>query len=140
MNLINKDETEKAVHGYFHEDESASYVISQLPSAFAGMTNGEVLEAIFPNIEPIHDIYKRQRYGFKGCALESFDFKTSKTWWDAPYDNRPRVKAEEYLKGKTIKNIERFGDNTTFIFTDGSEVTFCTENNYSVNDEGVVLI
>ena len=50
------------------------------------------------------------------------------------------MNAEEYFKGKTIKNVERFGDNTTFIFTDGSEVTFCTENNYSINDEGVVLI
>lgn len=53
--------------------------IADCPSAFEGMTNGEVFEAIFPNC-----------VDYKGCIEVKTRLDMGKifrrTWWDRPYD------------------------------------------------------
>lgn len=50
-----------------------------------GMTNGEVMQAVFPNIELGETRINRKRYFFKGEAIETFDLKVHDNWWNAPY-------------------------------------------------------
>ncbi len=50
-----------------------------------GMTNGEVIQALFPDIELGENIFDRRRYFLKNEAIEIFDFKTTDDWWNAPY-------------------------------------------------------
>ena len=48
-------------------------------------TNGEVLQALFPNIELGETRINRKRYFLKGEAIETFDLKVHNNWWNAPY-------------------------------------------------------
>ncbi len=50
-----------------------------------GMTNGEVMQALFPKLELGELVYNRRRYFLMGEAIDTFDFKTTDKWWSAPY-------------------------------------------------------
>ena len=68
------------------EDKEISAEVSQLPSAFEGMTNGEVIKAVFPNAEvtlprepilPISTVivdYDENYHNYYRIG-----------WWNAPY-------------------------------------------------------
>lgn len=62
-----------------HKDD-----ISSIPSAFEGMTNGEVIQALFPNS-------KTETISFNGIRLYIDDEVHTKIadftyrWWNAPY-------------------------------------------------------
>ena len=45
-----------------------------LPSAFEGMTNGEIIKALFPNVGIVHDL---------NYLLRTMQFTDD--WWDSPY-------------------------------------------------------
>ena len=48
-------------------------------------TNGEVMQALFPKLELGELVYNRRRYFLMGDAIDTFDFKTTDKWWNAPY-------------------------------------------------------
>ncbi len=48
-------------------------------------TNGEVMQALFPKLELGELVYNRRRYFLMGEAIDTFDFKTTDKWWNAPY-------------------------------------------------------
>lgn len=50
--------------------------VNSLPSAFDGMTNGEVIQALFPNIS----VYE---HGSTYSVNNEYNFNS--TWWNAPY-------------------------------------------------------
>ena len=50
-----------------------------------GMTNGEVIQALFPKLELREIVYNTRRYFLMGEAIDTFDFKTTDKWWNAPY-------------------------------------------------------
>lgn len=50
-----------------------------------GMTNGEVMQALFPKLELGELVYNKRRYFLMGAAIDTFDFKTTDKWWNAPY-------------------------------------------------------
>jgi hypothetical protein len=50
-----------------------------------GMTNGEVIRALFPKIELGEKVYDKRIYFLMGESIETFDFKTTDRWWNAPY-------------------------------------------------------
>jgi len=50
-----------------------------------GMTNGEVMQALFPNLELGEKVYNTRRYFLMGEPIETFDFKTTDRWWNASY-------------------------------------------------------
>ena len=61
-------------------DEVASHV-KAIPSAYKGMTNGEVLKAVFPNI----DFCGNEFHGLMLVDMEdiaSFELD----WWNSPYE------------------------------------------------------
>lgn len=94
MDLISRD---KALaddgllefHRYDDYSKMRKYLKS-IPSAFEGMTNGEVIKALFPEIDT-HDfgitVHATERVtccGDKHCRGSiSYDFW--KEWWNAPY-------------------------------------------------------
>ena len=51
MNLITKESAIQAYEDSLHGKGSVYGMINNCPSAFEGMTNGEVMKAIFPDIE-----------------------------------------------------------------------------------------
>ena len=71
------------------EGNNLEDILNSTPSVenkcFDGMTNGEVLQALFPNIELGEKVYNTRRYFLMGESIETFDFKTIDKWWDAPY-------------------------------------------------------
>ena len=84
----------KRIESRMDEDDDIGNKISKLPSAFDGMTNGQVIQVLFPNIETrefaitIHATTKVECDGIKGGI--SYDFW--KEWWDAPYSTEPKVR------------------------------------------------
>lgn len=59
--------------------QSVIRIIYELPSAFNGMTNGEVIQALFPEV-------KIERDGFLvRCVFIEHEFTTIEDWWDSPY-------------------------------------------------------
>lgn len=75
MNIVDLDKlSEMFWDGNFieiHKDD-----IPSIPSAFEGMTNGEVIQALFPNIS----IYV---HGSTYSVNNEYNFNS--TWWNAPY-------------------------------------------------------
>ena len=50
-----------------------------------GATNGEVIKALFPNIELVEIYNSKHRFFLKGREMEIFDLKAHVDWWNAPY-------------------------------------------------------
>jgi len=95
MDLISRDKAQDAI--FSKEDirnnmdgaddgdinrtiRSAIRLIEGLPSAFEGMTNGEVIQALFPEV-------KVEINGFLvRCVFIEHEFTTLLEWWNAPYN------------------------------------------------------
>lgn len=50
-----------------------------------GMTNGEVIQALFPEIELVEIYNGRHRFFLKGKESTTFDLKAEVSWWNNPY-------------------------------------------------------
>ena len=70
----------KTDEAYQLEYENRNFV--EIPK---GITNGEVVQALFPKIELGEIVYNTRRYFLMGEAIDTFDFKTTDKWWNAPY-------------------------------------------------------
>lgn len=57
---------------------SAIRLIERVPSAFEGMTNGDVLKAIFPDCIDYHGIIEVKTHLDMGKTFR-------RSWWDSPY-------------------------------------------------------
>ena len=73
----------KTDEAYQLEYENRDFV--EIPK---GITNGEVIQALFPKIELGEIVYNTRRYFLMGEAIDTFDFKTTDKWWNAPYQKR----------------------------------------------------
>ena len=72
--LISEEEVIKAICNYKGKFYTV-HAISKIPSAYEGMTNGEVMQIVFP----YETIYKGEfGYDLGGCTID-FD------WWNSPY-------------------------------------------------------
>ncbi len=75
MNIVDFDKLSEMFwdgnHMEIHKDD-----IPSIPSAFDGMTNGEVIQALFPKIS----VYE---HGFTYSVNNEYNFNF--TWWNAPY-------------------------------------------------------
>lgn len=100
MDLISRDKAQDAVFsnedimGYMDGVEdgdinrtirSAIRLIERVPSAFEGMTNGEVFQAIFPcdevHINGLQEGYVHFSMKSNSDSMDCFSLK----WWNAPY-------------------------------------------------------
>ena len=84
IEMLKKD---KAQRGDCFISDALDMAISALSEnkCFDGMTNGEVIQALFPNMELGEKVYNTRRYFLMGESIETFDFKTTDRWWDSPY-------------------------------------------------------
>lgn len=78
---IKKTAPDNLAEGFMQVDG----LIRHEPSAFEGMTNGEVIQAIFPNAS----IYK---HGSTYSVNNEYNFNS--TWWNLPYKAESEDKAE----------------------------------------------
>ena len=53
-----------------------------------GMTNGEVIQSLFPKLELGEKVYNTRRYFLMGESIETFDFNTTDRWWNTPYGGK----------------------------------------------------
>ena len=68
---------------HVHGDIEGDYeFVCDIPNG----TNGEVIKALFPKLELGELVYNTRRYFLMGEAIETFDFKTTDKWWNAPYE------------------------------------------------------
>ena len=81
--LISREAVKEQAKASYHVAESMEQLgnlyedcINALPSAFDGMTNGEVIKALFPNETMFEQTETCTYYG-------NMRFDTS--WWNAPY-------------------------------------------------------
>lgn len=85
MDLISRAWLKEAIHNFFngltHEvtEEDIQRYIDVAPSAFEGMTNGEVIKALFPQIEP------RVSGSTVEISNDKFYILASKEFWNSPY-------------------------------------------------------
>ena len=105
MDLISRDKAQeiipKVVLGMsdFAEciRDSVDSVFDNCPSAFEGMTNGEVMKAVFPKISVFENIDVRYPYMDVFYPNESdmpmHSYK--KDWWNAPYKAESEVKQDD---------------------------------------------
>lgn len=95
MDLINREDVITIatsscldLDSYDDTDEFCDEV-KELPSAFEGMSNGEVIQALFPEV-------KVEINGFLvRCVFIEHEFTTLLEWWDAPYKAESEVKPNE---------------------------------------------
>lgn len=59
------------------------YISKGVP--FYGTTNGEVIQALFPEIELVEIYNSRHRFFLKGKESTIFDLKAEVKWWNALY-------------------------------------------------------
>lgn len=83
MDLISREELkdylEKNISFGGTEKKFRFYdMIDSLPSAFEGMTNGDVLKAIFPDCIDYHGIIEVKTHLDMGKTFR-------RSWWDSPY-------------------------------------------------------
>lgn len=89
MDLISKQAVLNEIDKYIDKAQStgtkddfisfAELGVKALPSAFEGMTNGEVMKTIFSEV-------KVERDGFLvRCVFIEHEFTTTEVWWDSPY-------------------------------------------------------
>ena len=51
-----------------------------------GTTNGEVIQALFPNIKLIEKVYTTRKYALMDKSVKALLFlKTTDRWWNSPY-------------------------------------------------------
>ena len=55
--------------------------INEIPSAFEGMTNGEVIQTLFPNVEVSDTSYRT----LVSTDLDGGYVPIRSDWWNAPY-------------------------------------------------------
>lgn len=67
----------KRIESRMDEDDDIGNKVFELPSAFDGMTNGEVIKALFPNT-PIDT----RKYAI---WVGHDDMSFTRAWWNAPY-------------------------------------------------------
>ena len=86
MNIVDLDKLcEMFWDGNFMEIHKND--IPSIPSAFEGMTNGEVIQAVFPKTSVFENIECRYPYidvfysDENGMPMHSY----KKEWWNAPY-------------------------------------------------------
>lgn len=82
MDLISREAVDNAMYDYCHacdvnESQMENY-FCDLPSAFEGMTNGEVIISLYPDLK--YTIQNGRVVTTIGVA-SSFDLE----WWNAPY-------------------------------------------------------
>ena len=63
------------------EDDNIGNKISKLPSAFEGMTNGELIQALFPNADYCGGALFMHITNVNSIGEVSFPWE----WWNAPY-------------------------------------------------------
>lgn len=85
MDLISREAVKEQAKASYHVAESMEQLgnlyedcINVLPSAFEGMTNGEVLKAIFPDCIDYHGIIEVKTHLDMGMTFR-------RSWWDSPY-------------------------------------------------------
>ena len=87
LNLISRAWLKEAIHNFFNglnhrvTEEDIQAYIEATPSAFEGMTNGEILEALFST----EGIYKDDdfiEFVFEG---ETHTTYFTRDFWDSPY-------------------------------------------------------
>lgn len=90
MDLISREEVRRLIwrnndnYGYsdrFHE--FTEEVLNNLPSAFEGMTNGEVLKALFPNMK-VHEYTEKVVLQGIGQDFQVWG-DAWYAWWNSPY-------------------------------------------------------
>ena len=91
MELISRDKAQeiipKVVLGMsdFAEciRDSVDTVFDNCPSAFEGMTNGEVIQALFPNSEVVFTLFNVPKSDV--IKIDNEAFLVERSWWDSPY-------------------------------------------------------
>lgn len=63
------------------EDDDIGNKVSELPSAFEGKTNGEVIQALFPNADYCGGAHFMHITNVNSIGEVSFPWE----WWNAPY-------------------------------------------------------
>lgn len=94
MDLISRAWLKEAIHNFFNglihkvTEEDIQAYIEATPSVFEGMTNGETIKTIIPNIKTNED----KGYALIHCWIDSvIDGSTEvsmvcrREWWNAPY-------------------------------------------------------
>jgi hypothetical protein len=98
MRLINADELRKECHTipdpkgiYCGLDIIEKYEIDDAPTVFDipdGVTNGEMMLSIFPNIKIITQYSNPFGDMFMLFAINNEDCQVSLDWWNAPYKGK----------------------------------------------------
>ena len=88
MDLISREAVLDRIDKYIDKAQStgtkddfisfAELGVKALPSAFEGMTNGDVLKAIFPDCIDYHGIIEVKTHLDMGKTFR-------RSWWDSPY-------------------------------------------------------
>lgn len=83
MDLISREAVDNAIYDYCHscdvnESQIENY-LCELPSAFEGMTNGEVIQALFPKSVTSIEEDDWVITNIDGCSEFTLE------WWNAPY-------------------------------------------------------
>lgn len=90
MDLISREDVKEQAKASYHVAESMEQLgnlyedcINALPSAFEGMTNRDVLKALFPIDENQGIRYIKVYLDHE--PIESFELSTTQKWLDSPY-------------------------------------------------------
>lgn len=86
MDLISREETMTVFTNEYELYQDDVNLICKIPSAFEGMTNGEVFQAIFPNAS-VFENQDNEPYPYIDvflCGDKDMNCY-SKDWWNAPY-------------------------------------------------------
>ena len=88
MDLINREAVKEQAKASYHVAENMEQLgnlyedcINALPSAFEGMTNGEVIQALFPNADYCGGAHFMHITNVNSIGEVSFPWE----WWNAPY-------------------------------------------------------
>lgn len=82
ISALQKNESAEEWYKLFCEKWDEGDYVCNIPK---GMTNGEVVQTVFPNIELGEKLYNIRRFFLMHQPIEAFDFKTTDRWWNAPY-------------------------------------------------------
>ena len=85
MDLISREAVDNAMYDYCHscdvnESQMENY-FCDLPSAFEGMTNGEVIQALFPNMKTEDTSVE----SLIGTDIDRGYVVFNRDWWNTPY-------------------------------------------------------
>ena len=96
MDLISREAVLDGIDKYIEKAQSTGtkddfisfeeLVVKALPSAFEGMTNGEVMKAVFPNLFidfcVCDSVFMHSK---EGGHLADLVGRLEQDWWDSPY-------------------------------------------------------